>query len=537
MKVSKSQIFYLLILVCFSLLLVWPFFRSGFIETDDGDWMIIRLSAFYQSFREGQFPVRLLGRLNYSYGYPVSNFLYPGFLYIGSFIHVLGIPFVETVKIILIGSVLIASTALFLWLKRFTSSFASFIGVLTFLLSPYLGFDLFRRGSVGEVVAIAMAALSLYAIESRKQHLFTIALALLILGHNSVALLSLPFIFIYGLVRGRIHVFLSTILALGLTSFFWIPALIERKFVRFDTISVSDPFQYFSINSQWILITISHVIAAIILLFNWKKETISHRFLLVSFIFLLLLSLPVSTVLWSVDSFTRLFQFPYRFLSLLILVGSLLTAIAVDKLQKPYKHVFMVLCIVLLIPSLVHTYKNIKRTNQPETFYTTNEASTTVANEYMPRWVREFPFERAPSEIEFIRGKGVIKDAVITTNKVIANVETSEDSVIQINSIYYPGWGVFLNGVPVEIEYDNPKGVVTFPVPKGQFRVITEFRETVPRFIATVISLVSGLLYVSAMIVPTSIKLKIRKGIVVLLSESPEERTKKVRKVFKKRKV
>lgn len=534
MKLFTKNTLYISIILCLCFCLLWPFFRSGFIETDDGDWMIIRLSAFYQSFREGQFPVRLLGRLNYSYGYPVANFLYPGFLYIGSFIHVLGIPFVETIKIILIGSVLIASIALFLWLKRFTTSVASLVGVLTFLLSPYLGFDLFRRGSVGEVLAIAMASMSLYAIESRKQHLFTLALSLLILSHNSVAIISMPFIFSYGLVRGRIHVFISTILALGITSFFWIPALIERRYVRFDTISVSDPFQYFSINSQWILITISHVIAAIVLLLNWKKETITHRFLIVSFVFLLFLSLPVTSVLWSVDSFTRLFQFPYRFLSLLILIGSLLTAITIDKLQKPFKQLFIVVCIVLLIPSLVNTYRNIKRTNQPETFYTTNEASTTVANEYMPRWVREFPSQRASSEIEFFSGKGVIKDAVITTNKVIANIETIEDSVIQINSIYYPGWGVFLNGVPVTITYDNPKGVVMFPVPKGQFRLITEFRETVPRFIATMISIVSGLLYVSAMLIPLSIKMKIRKEVVMLMHESPHERTKKVRKVFKK---
>src|SRR2546421_9202065 len=35
------------------------------------------------SLRHGQFPVRFLPRLNHGYGYPVADFLYPLFMYIG----------------------------------------------------------------------------------------------------------------------------------------------------------------------------------------------------------------------------------------------------------------------------------------------------------------------------------------------------------------------------------------------------------------------------------------------------------------------
>ena len=99
MKWLKTNLwFFIVIFLCG--LVLWPLLRDGFFVSDDGDWMIIRFSAFFQSFREGQFPVRYLGRLNYEYGYPVSNFLYPGFLYLGSFIRALGVSFVDTVKII-----------------------------------------------------------------------------------------------------------------------------------------------------------------------------------------------------------------------------------------------------------------------------------------------------------------------------------------------------------------------------------------------------------------------------------------------------
>src|SRR5947207_9662379 len=94
-----------------------PLLHKGFFVTDDGDWMIIRLSAFFQSFREGQFPVRFLGRLNNGYGYPVANFLYPGFMYAGSLIHALGISFIHTTKYLLFGSVLTTAVFTYLWLR------------------------------------------------------------------------------------------------------------------------------------------------------------------------------------------------------------------------------------------------------------------------------------------------------------------------------------------------------------------------------------------------------------------------------------
>ncbi len=109
--------FSLLILIAVIVLVCIPLFRPGFFVSDDGGWMVIRLSAFYQSLREGQFPVRFLGRLNHGYGYPVANFLYPGYMYIGSVIHFLGFSFVNTVKIILAGSVVVGTVLTYAGLK------------------------------------------------------------------------------------------------------------------------------------------------------------------------------------------------------------------------------------------------------------------------------------------------------------------------------------------------------------------------------------------------------------------------------------
>src|SRR3990172_8011075 len=101
MNAKRLNSFFPLFVLAIALIVVlWPLMGKGFYISDDGEWMVIRLTAFYQSLADHQFPVRFLGRLNNSYGYPVSNFLYPGFLYIGSLLHFLGLSFVTSVKFV-----------------------------------------------------------------------------------------------------------------------------------------------------------------------------------------------------------------------------------------------------------------------------------------------------------------------------------------------------------------------------------------------------------------------------------------------------
>ena len=127
-KFQMNLIRSIFFLVFISFLILIPLMKPGFIVTDDGDWMVIRLTAFYQAFADGQFPVRFLGRLNNNYGYPVANFLYPGFLYIGSLLRILKLPYIVIIELILGGSVIVSGVFLFLWLKKFFSGFPSFIG-------------------------------------------------------------------------------------------------------------------------------------------------------------------------------------------------------------------------------------------------------------------------------------------------------------------------------------------------------------------------------------------------------------------------
>lgn len=483
-------------LVLVVIVVLSPLLRPGFYITDDGEWMVIRLSAFYQSLAEGQFPVRFLGRLNNSYGYPVSNFLYPGFLYIGSLIHVVGPTFVDTVKILLAGSVLISSFFLYLFLSHWFGISASVVGVISFVGSPYLLYDLYRRGSVGEVLAFAPASMMVYAIASQSYWLLPLATALLIVSHNTLALiLSVACVAFMVNRKDTTTLLRQFAIGVGLSAFFWIPALLERRFTVFDSIIVSDPSQYFVGANNALLLGIPTLIAVGYTMWSHAHGERGTRVICMIILVGYFFSLPISGLLWELPMLVKFVQFPYRFLSLVVLFGPWVVAYTYTHLR----HVSRV--VVFSIAGLFYIYAAwslvgpIEYVDRPEGYYTTNEGSTTVGDEYMPRWVSQRPLHRSAQIFEFISGDAQAQIKSITTQTIDISIRASAPSVLQINKLYYPGWGVAIDDVLVPIDYSDPAGLMRVRVPTGEHHIVANFRETIPRFLADVVSVMFGVFY------------------------------------------
>lgn len=474
---------------------LWPLMRPGFYVSDDGEWMIIRLSAFYQSLADGQFPVRFLGRLNNSYGYPVANFLYPGFLYIGSLVHFLGLSFVTSIKFVFTISVVGASFWIYSSLRRTFSSFAAGLGTLVFIGSPYLLYDLYTRGSVGEVFAFFPAAAGLYSIIFNNWWLFAIAVGGLIVSHNTLALLFLGVFLVCMAVYRRWNLLWPLWLGLGLSAFFWIPALLETRFVSFAGVTVSNPFTYMlRIETIW-MVGIAGVVAIAALFFGKpKKIERMTRVTIALYIVSILLTIPISGFIWSIRPVAALFQFPYRILSIGTLMAPWIVAAAAEKFIKKKVLVSSVLFLILAVP-MWYQLQNISFIKREEGFYTTNEATTTVANEYMPKWVSVIPASRAPERIIFEKGRGTIVYEYLNTQRVTAHVDALEESIIRFQTVYYPGWGITLDGNPARVTYANPNGFMEITVPVGKHTIVSEFRETIPRFIADIVSVGSLIIW------------------------------------------
>jgi len=485
----------IVILIAALIMVLWPLVKPGFYVTDDGEWMVIRLSAFYQSLASGQFPVRFLGRLNHSYGYPVSNFLYPGFLYIGSMLRLFGFSFVDAVKYILLFSVSGSALMIYVTLRKRFSALSSTYGTLSFITAPYLLYDLYVRGSVGEIVGVAAAAISVFAIVHGYTWLLALAFAFLITAHNSVALITgvgLLLLILSG--QEKIKNLTAIVMGIGFASFFWMPALLEKSIVRFDQTAISNPHEYLVSLNNAPLLGFAFVLAVALILGFRKKITPVDRTVFALVVVGLLLALPISKAIWNVDSFTRLVQFPYRFLVLPVLFGPWVVSFVLEHLNGWHKTALSLLFLILFVLGCIPILTSIRFVDRPPGYYTTNEGTTTVANEYMPLWVTDFPSRRPVETIEVLDGDAEFTERTFIGERFSVTVVAREVSLIQINKLYYPGWGITIDSMLVPVNYHNPYGVMRIVVPNGTHTIRGAFRETPVRFFADLITVASAIM-------------------------------------------
>lgn len=491
-KVKNILLIVLLFLVALPLII--PLLKSGMFISDDGNWMIIRLSDFHRSMVDGQFPVRWAGRLNHQFGYTVFNFLYPGVYYLGELIHLFKFNYVNSIKI-LFGLSIVGSLAFsFLWLKEKFTKKEAIIGSLVYVYFPYHIYDIYKRGSLGEALGFAVLPLVLWSINAGNIFIGSISIALLILVHNTFAMLSFLLIIPYAFfAKTNLKRSLFMILiGLGISAFFWIPALIDKQYTVFDSVNVSNWSEFFINGETFNLIGFGTVLIGILSLFRSivKKEKV-QTFFLSFFIGSLCLSLPISDILWKILPLPSFVQFPWRFLSLTTITSAFLTAYLLHNLKPKMSLVIGGMLIVTFSFQTLPFLKNLTFEVKEEGYYSTNEGSTTVKNEYMPKWVTTPMNQRAQNRVEIIKGNGRVNITTQNSRIIKGRTESSEDINVRINKVYFPGWYAKIDQLDVPIRYKDMNGVMNILVSKGNHNFEVVWKETPIRLFADLISIVS----------------------------------------------
>lgn len=153
------------------------------------------------------------------------------------------------------------------------------------------------------------------------------------------------------------------------------------------------------------------------------------------------------------------------------------------------------LSLLLLLLGSIPYIQSVQYVDRPLGFYTTNEGTTTVANEYMPKWVSDLPNRRPVETLEVLDGDAELSKRTFNGERFDVAVKARETTLLQINKIFYPGWGITIDDTLVPITFNNPRGVIRVVVPNGIHTVRAAFRETPFRFAADVISLISVIGY------------------------------------------
>ena len=290
-------------------------------------------------------------------------------------------------------------------------------------------------------------------------------------------------------------------IGIGMATFFWLPALYERRFVLFDSIRVADSLSYFIRLDQWPLLGIGFISSLVLLFFAKHKITVFEKTSAVVTLCSAALALPISMFVWKlIPQLSFYVQFPYRFLSLASFIGAFTVSSMLSFVPNKIKGIVVFILTCSLVYIVLVSQSAIVYVDHGEGYYSTNEATTTVKNEYMPRWVQTIQTIRAAQKVEVLSGDAEFFSSQDTVQRIDGIIDAKAESLISINTIYYPGWGVALNGVLTPIEYKNPYGVMHITVPKGKHRLEASFRETGFRLVADIISLGFIILYIEWMI-------------------------------------
>jgi len=281
------------------------------------------------------------------------------------------------------------------------------------------------------------------------------------------------------------------LLSLGISAFFWIPALYEQRFTVFGKTVIADPETYLgksaSISVASFGILIASALVFVVRIENETKRKLARMMAIVGMVSMFFTS-PASSFFWNGTAVSMIVQFPYRLLAVLWITGPFVVASVIGLLPRAA----MILCgLVVVISSVPFVFSILTSTSSiyhEEGYYSTNESTTTTHDEYMPIWVKIKPVSHSYDRVVFIKGAGVIKPVRIDTQHIDIKITAEEDSIIQINTIYYPGWGGMIDGVPMKIMFDNPMGLMRVLVPKGEHHLVMAFRETPLRFITLLIS-------------------------------------------------
>lgn len=546
MSKSSPSYYLKLLLLSFaiSLPLILPYFKTGYFPTHDGEWAVVRLSDMYREIKNLEIPARFSGYLNFQYGYPLFNFEYPMPYYIGSIFVFLKLGFVNTIKFLFASSVILSFFSMYLLSKSvWKSEWSGFISGVFYLYVPYRVVDLFVRGSLGESMSFVLFPLILLGIKRLHEsknllNVFIVGFlyALLICMHNIMAvlfgLIVLAILLVSLFKRNFSFVaklISSLIFSLSLSAFFWLPALFEKNLILLSKIPIADRSLYFATLNQLIFPKwgyapptdpngfsyqigipqiVVFVLAIALLIINRKsKDAKLGLFLAGVTIILSFLMLSPSAFIWLHTPLLSEINYPWTVLSVIMFLIGLLSGYIVR-----FGRSFLILGLLLSVFSVVFVIGHAKpqtTVNRGDEFYLTNQGTTTSSNELMPLWVKKQPLQQPLSKVEAKGGQ--ITNLVSNSKKISFSVDLPKTENVIINTIYYPGWNLFIDGQKATINYSNPSGVMDINVRSGKHSIMGKFSETPLRVFSDLLSILSLIvMVVYAIFYFPTIKTKIR---------------------------
>ena len=440
--------------------------------------------------------------------------------------------------------------------QRYFGHGAGLVAAIAYVYAPFQSYDVLFRGSLWESFAWAFPPLVLlgvqrYAVRGERRFLIVgaSALAAMILSHHLFAFLFAPvfglWVLAFALARRDWAILgrgaLVGALGLGVTTFFWLPAMAERSLVQTERLLGSWVFDYrynFSLLghlaalprradprllNDWPVKALGFVafLVGAVPLLGWRRATRERRLVVFVLWTLVLgtswLALPASLWVWDHVPLLRYVQFPWRYLGpaafcLSLLAGAAAqTVVDITAARSPRLGggAVALLAAVLMLANLGWLYPrhcpapgDLTVAGMIGWERATDTLGTTAKGEYLPVWVERMPTAaldgayRAGVPVERMRAadlpdRGRLIEADYGVQSATVVLEAPSAFQARYLAFYYPGWHVTIDGKPVPVAPEKGTGLLTFPVTEGRHTVDIRFAETPLRVGADLVSVVT----------------------------------------------
>jgi hypothetical protein len=209
---------------------------------------------------------------------------------------------------------------------------------------------------------------------------------------------------------------------------------------------------------------------------------------LVIAIFSIYMMFSVSEWVWRAMPFVQSLQFPWRYMTNLTLVASVVAAYSAFAIKKKPKIVSIILlsgslCIIIYwsLYAAKNQYWNMYNNAKINSvMLETNIRMSFDLDHFRPKWVGENIWPRysdSEERLEALQASHVFNEAIKTDRKqpekLVANVSNKIDAWLIFDQFYYPGWTVKTSqGEDLIIKPAEHEGLITAWVPAGNHTLI-----------------------------------------------------------------
>ena len=523
-----------------------PFWDDGFPQSADGLLHLLRLVLLDRYLREGLLFPRWLPGLVFGRGYPVFDYYGPATYYLAEAFHLAGLGFMPALMAAFSALVILAGGGMYALARALfgpRQDWAALLAAAAYMYAPYLLTNVFLRGALAEVGAMALLPWILWStcrlMEAEQPWRYVLPVTLSLGGlavTHDITLLFVPPVWLAlvavlwwrgGRQPGRLAWAAGgAVAAMGASAFFWLPLVLERRYLANaayqiavtylpanvwtfrNFLDTAIPFGY-TFSGPFRLGLVQLVLALIGLVAARRRDG--------AWLFLLGLALIGSSAIggwalpiWLHSQLLLVAQFPWRLLAVVSVPLALFTGGIVLRMRQGIVQAAatsLLLAAVIManrprldwIPTVPYTGPEIGPAAVAQFEADTGALGTSSAQEFRPRWAGD---TLGPSAGQVVGTQSVQLHAA-NDFELSARVVDPDGSPLRFDIYYFPGWQVTLDGrTPLETYPSTDLGLLTVNPPAGAHELLLSWAGTPLQHLAGDLSLATLAFLAALCLVP-----------------------------------